>query len=104
MHIEISAGALSRLFEAKPTEEAALRVAVITEGCGCGADVVFEMNWDYVKPDDLVVAVSPALRMVLDRESAQFFGADLAVDWHERNQAYVLKNKEQIFSNRLLLY
>ncbi|MFC7442291.1 iron-sulfur cluster biosynthesis family protein [Laceyella putida] len=103
MNITVSDRALTHLLEAKPTDEAVLRIAAITEGCGCSADAAFEMNWDYAKPDDVKVTVSQALQVVLDRESVQFFGPALWVDWHEAHHAYVLKNKEQIFANHLML-
>lgn len=91
------------LRERKPDPEAVLRVAAMDEGCGCGAAVWFEMNWDLPQETDLRFPAGEGLIVAIDPHSLTYFAPEVMIDYEKEGDTFVLKNKSQIFLNHIYI-
>ncbi|PTM59278.1 iron-sulfur cluster biosynthesis family protein [Desmospora activa] len=102
MEVIIEPNTHQRLMECRPTTDAALRLAALHEGCGCGATLLYEMNWDLPQPDDLRQEVG-SITVVVDRESALYFDSTLQVEHLPDANGFSLKSANQIYLSNTAL-
>lgn len=101
MTVIVTPDAEAVLHSRKPEPGAVLRVAAMDEGCGCGATVLFEMNWDHAHPADLLYEAGADLTVAMDAHSQIYFTPELMIDYHPETDTFVLKNHQQIFLNHI---
>ncbi|SEN07750.1 iron-sulfur cluster biosynthesis family protein [Lihuaxuella thermophila] len=103
MEVYVTAEAKRVLLKKKPDSEAVLRVASMDEGCGCSADVWFEMNWDLPQETDVRFPAGEGLIVAVDPRSIPAFAPEVIVDYEKERGTFVLKNKNQIFLNHIYI-
>jgi Fe-S cluster assembly iron-binding protein IscA len=86
----------------KPEMDAVLRISAMNEGCGCGADLLFEMGWDRPLPDD-ERHFAGELVVALDRHSAQYLEPEVTIDVEDGGGTFVLRSDQEIFLNHIRL-
>ncbi|SFS49457.1 iron-sulfur cluster biosynthesis family protein [Marininema halotolerans] len=102
MVIHIDGQTSKALHQKRPEETAALRLAVMNEGCGCGGDIWFEMNWDHPQMDDIAIHHTP-IQVVLDPQSSEYFDQDLFLRYVAINDSFSLSSKNQIYLHHIHL-
>lgn len=102
MEVIIDADTQQLLLERRPTTDAALRLAALHEGCGCGATLLYEMNWDLPQSGDIRLAQGE-LTVVVDRDSATYFDAIISVKRMPGTNAFSLKSSNQIYLSNTVL-
>ncbi|SDW07224.1 Iron-sulphur cluster biosynthesis [Marininema mesophilum] len=100
--IHIDDQAAEALLEKRPEESAALRLAVMNEGCGCGGDIWFEMNWDLPQVDDLQIEEA-GVRIILDLKSQEYLEKELFLHYTPEKDAFSLKSRNQIYLHHIHL-
>ncbi|GGE22864.1 hypothetical protein GCM10011571_26160 [Marinithermofilum abyssi] len=90
--------------EKKPEPGTVLRMAAMDEGCGCGATVLYELNWDaerrednwvQTEEEDPVIVVDPHSRMYLERL--------MSLDYIVEQDTFTVKSASQIYLHHIRL-
>jgi uncharacterized protein YqkB len=103
LHIVITDEAYQALITKKPEPEAVLRIAAITEGCGCSNEAMYEVNWDLPREEDRRYVISEELTVVIDQGSEIYFEPELIIEFDQKWETFSLKNKNEIFLHRIYL-
>ncbi|MBA4494287.1 iron-sulfur cluster biosynthesis family protein [Paenactinomyces guangxiensis] len=103
MDVHVTPEARKALSSRKPDPEAVLRLVAMDEGCGCGADILFEMNWDQALPTDRRFPVGEGLTVVMDTHSQTYFYPEVWIEYQPNQDTFTLKNKNQIFLNHIFI-
>ncbi|MDR6224855.1 iron-sulfur cluster biosynthesis family protein [Desmospora profundinema] len=101
MEVIVNPEARRILMKHQPEPDAALRLAAMDEGCGCGATVLYEMNWDLPRPDDIRLKAGD-LTVVVDRHSLAYFDSTVFVECRPGTHAFWLKSPNQIYLSNLV--
>lgn len=102
MKIHITPAAVQALRDKKPEPDAALRLAATHDGCGCGATVLYELNWDIPRPEDQRWHVD-RFTLVMDPDSRPFFDPEITIDYHPERDTFALKSSNQIYLHHIYL-
>ncbi|MFC4076584.1 iron-sulfur cluster biosynthesis family protein [Salinithrix halophila] len=102
MEVHIDPQTAGVLRSKRPEPQAGLRLAALNEGCGCGADVWFEMNWDSPRSDDISLKTE-GITVLIDPRSREFFDPVLMVSHQLEKDAFSLKSRNQIYLNHIHL-
>ncbi|QKG84809.1 iron-sulfur cluster biosynthesis family protein [Kroppenstedtia pulmonis] len=102
MNIKVTSPAVEAIRDKRGKERDSLRLAVVSEGCGCGADIVFDMEWDQPQRDDLRMK-KEEIQFLVDPDSLLYFDSEVIVDYHEEKGTFSLKSDSQIYANHIRL-
>jgi Fe-S cluster assembly iron-binding protein IscA len=102
VNVHIDSQTRQILTSLRPEPDAALRIAVMDEGCGCGSTVGYEINWDIPLPDDVRLKVEE-LTVVVDPHSLHYFDTPLFLEHHPDTRTFRLKSPNQIYVSNLAL-
>ncbi|MBH8598023.1 MULTISPECIES: iron-sulfur cluster biosynthesis family protein [unclassified Thermoactinomyces] len=103
MRILVTDEAYQTLVGKKPEPSAVLRIAAITEGCGCSNDAMYEVNWDLPQENDRHFEIAKDLSVVIDPGSQLYFEPELIIDFDPERGTFSLKNKSEIFIRQIFL-
>ncbi|PTX65062.1 Fe-S cluster assembly iron-binding protein IscA [Melghirimyces profundicolus] len=102
MQVHLTPAALEALRSKRPEPGAGLRMAAITEGCGCGATILYELNWDIPRPEDTTWE-RDGVRLVMDSHSRMYFDSELTIDYHPEKDTFTFRSPNQIYLNHIRL-
>jgi Fe-S cluster assembly iron-binding protein IscA len=97
MQVLISKEAQQAIQSKKPqVSPAVLRLSATDEGCGCGATVLYEFNWDHPRPGDVHIPFD-GFTLVYDPDSEAFFDSRVKIDYDPSRDSFTVQSDGQIY-------
>ncbi|MDN4594921.1 iron-sulfur cluster biosynthesis family protein [Polycladomyces subterraneus] len=97
MQVLISKEAEQAIQRKKPQESpAVLRLSATDEGCGCGATILYEFNWDHPRPEDVHIAFD-GFTLVYDPDSEAYFDPRVKIDYDSTRDSFTVQSDGQIY-------
>ncbi|OYD07820.1 iron-sulfur cluster biosynthesis family protein [Paludifilum halophilum] len=102
MEIQVTGPAAKALRSKQGSETVAWRLAAVHAGCGCGEDLLFEMERDHPRPDDVWLKAE-GIPFLIDPHSRSYLDRKLVVDYCEERGTFTLKSDSQIYRSHIRL-
>ncbi|BCU82298.1 hypothetical protein JIR001_20810 [Polycladomyces abyssicola] len=97
MQVLISKEAEQAIQRKIPQESpAVLRLSATDDGCGCGATVLYEFNWDYPRPEDVQIPFY-GFTLVYDPDSEVYFDPRVKIDYDPSRDSFTVHSDGQIY-------
>ncbi|MDD9267772.1 iron-sulfur cluster biosynthesis family protein [Paenibacillus sp. GCM10023248] len=98
MNIEFTDAAVQRLTPYIGQNEALLKLAFDTEGCGCSVNGVPTLWLVSQKEKHDLSAKTNALSLLYKEQDEIYFEANMRIDFSETDKSYILKSNNQIYN------